>query len=324
MICLLCFHVIYLYFTGSYTMSHNRHFHSTYPHHFDYLSHSTSLSSSLHSDLHHTDNQSGYSNSSLPFPSPSDNSSHHRSHYLSHTISSSSSHFDRYYTDNQLGYSNSTLQFPHHLDNSSHSRSVYISNTLSSSSFHSTRYYSDNPSISSNSLLQFPSNSENSSLITHPRDTDPLYHHIAQPQSNPQTHFLNRSSENCPKHLTGSKRTKWLKTGEKARKNQDLLSNNIPFHWSTVHYHAPIHIHHRTPSNIIENLIRKLSIVHNFTIDTESDKCTKHQPKPIPALIQIQAIHNENSATVLLIEVQHLPHPTTLLFSNNFTYSIFL
>ena len=43
-------------------------------------------------------------------------------------------------------------------------------------------------------------------------------------------------------------------------------------------------------------------------INTESD--------PHPALLQIQAIHNEHQATVFLFEVQHLPPPSSTLFAH--------
>jgi hypothetical protein len=144
------------------------------------------------------------------------------------------------------------------------------------------------------------------------------------PQLNPQSRFLKRSEETCPSNITKEKRTKWLKTGERARKNQALLSNYDSFHWPITHYDPPIHIHHQTPSNVINNLIQKMNHIHLFTIDTELDRPTKLQPKPVPALIQLQAIHNEQFATVVLIEVQHLPHRSTDLFLLCLVYSISL
>jgi hypothetical protein len=151
------------------------------------------------------------------------------------------------------------------------------------------------------------------------------YRNTTQPQSNPQARFLNRSVETCPSYLTGSKRTKWLNTGEKARKNEQLLVNSEPFHWSSSYYDSPIHIHHRTPENVVQSIISKIRHIHMFTIDTESDRPTQQNPTPIPALLQIQAIHHEKLAAVLLIEVQHLPDPSSSLFRliQNLCYTIF-
>ncbi|CAF4997926.1 unnamed protein product [Rotaria sp. Silwood1] len=136
----------------------------------------------------------------------------------------------------------------------------------------------------------------------YPSNNDLINHHPQQPQLNSHVRFLNRSIETCPKHLTGKKRTKWLKAGEKAQKNNQILNNHDAFYWPESHYGHPIHIHHQTPLHIIQSLIQEISDVHLFTIDTESDKPTIRQPKPVPALIQIQAIHNETLSTVILIE----------------------
>ena len=198
---------------------------------------------------------------------------------------------------------------------SSSSRSI----RMSSSSFNSDYPRSDDQSyFSRNSLLQFPNNSVNSSHVANSRNNDLISPDIQQPQSNPHERFLNRSETNCPKHLTDQQRTKWLKAGVKAQKNQELLSTKDPFHWSTSHYNSPIHIHHQTPLNIVRSLTQRMSTVHLFTIDTESDKPSIQHPTPVPALIQIQAIHSEHSATVILIEVQHLPDQSTVLFFYNF------
>ena len=190
----------------------------------------------------------------------------------------------------------------------------------SSSSLFNPCYASPNTRSSSsrNSLLRFPNTSEDHSLVTNSRNTDLIYHDIRQPHLNPHARFLNRSIETCPKYLTGSKQTKWLKAGKKARQNQELLTHTDSFHWPTSHYDAPIHIHHQTPLNIVRSLTQRMSTVHLFTIDTESDKPSIQHPTPVPALIQIQAIHSEHSATVILIEVQHLLDQSTVLFFYNF------
>ena len=230
----------------------------------------------------------------------------HRSHCtMSHIRSSHSSHhyqFDPSYN----------LPLP--------SSNPIQSLSLSPISDHS--HSNDSLCFSRNSLLQSPTFSESSNRKANSRNNTLMFPNFRQPQSNPQQRFLNRSLDNCPTHLTVKQRTKWLKAGEKARRNQRLLSTTNPFHWSISHYDTSIYIHHLTPLKTIEYLIQKISDVHLFTIDTESDTPTKRHPEPIPALIQIQAVHSEHLATVILIEVQHLPHQSTLLFLNNFIYLI--
>ena len=56
--------------------------------------------------------------------------------------------------------------------------------------------------------------------------------------------------------------------------------------------------------------------VRTYTIDTESDRPTRQNPHSLPALFQIQAMHEENYSTVLLIEIQHLPYTSNSLFSS--------
>ena len=159
-------------------------------------------------------------------------------------------------------------------------------------------------------MLQFPENPGDSSTVTDSRNG----HRIKQPSLNPHKRFLNRSIDTCPTHLTAKQKNKWLKTGEKARVNQDLLSTTPCFHWPETHYGYPFHIHHRTPISSLQLIIQKVADVRLYTIDTESDKPTKSRRHLLPSLLQVQAIHNEHLAIVLLIEVQHLPHPSTSLF----------
>jgi hypothetical protein len=137
---------------------------------------------------------------------------------------------------------------------------------------------------------------------------------IQQPESNPQERFLDRTEAKCPTHLDEKQKTSWLKAGEKARKNQTLLDTTNAFYWPESYYGRPVHVHAKTPAYVIESLLQTVANIHLYTIDTESDKPTKIRPKPVPALIQIQAIRNENSATVILLEVQHLPNQSSSLF----------
>ena len=73
-------------------------------------------------------------------------------------------------------------------------------------------------------------------------------------------------------------------------------------------------MHSCTPEFFIHGLIYKLSNVRTYTIANESHRPTRHNPHSLPALIQVQAIHREKYSTILLIEVQHLPNPSTPLF----------
>lgn len=135
-----------------------------------------------------------------------------------------------------------------------------------------------------------------------------------QPVANPHERFLTRNTTNCPSHLTGSKRTKWFKAGRKAQNNQRLLATLNYFHEPDSTYDLPIFIHRRTAESHIHGIVHKISNVRLYTIDTEADKPTRQHPHSLPALVQVQAIHDEHYSTVIIIEVQHLPHPSTSLF----------
>lgn len=154
-------------------------------------------------------------------------------------------------------------------------------------------------------------NSRSNQVVNHCSNT---YYH--QPILNPHQHFLHRNSSNCPLNLTQSKRTKWLKTGRKAQENQQLLNNYEHFSWPIDNYGEPIHIHRLTSSLLLQGLTYKLSNVHLFSIDTESDRPTRKNPNSIPALIQVQAIIDKQQSTVLLLEVQHLPPRSSYLFQS--------
>ena len=134
--------------------------------------------------------------------------------------------------------------------------------------------------------------------------------------SHSQLHLLNRSNENCPFDITGSKQTNWFNAGKKAKQNFAIVSSSPPFIWSTVHYDAPMFINHCTTELILISSIQRISDVRLFTIDTESDFLPREQCPPRPALLQIQAIHSEEQATVFLLEVQHLPSPSSTRFAH--------
>ncbi|CAF4548251.1 unnamed protein product [Rotaria sp. Silwood2] len=183
--------------------------------------------------------------------------------------------------------------------------------------------------------MQSPSNSDDSSpLIDYSRrsstarphrhlSTHP--HSLRQPNVNPHQHLLDRTEENCPKHLTGSKRTRYLKAGRKARQNLQLIQQLTPFHYPAFHSINPVFIHHLTPNSTLESIINHIQDVNIYVIDTESEPPTPFRSEPLPATLQIQAIHNQDQTTILLIEVQFLPHPSTYTFSliQRLCYNIF-
>lgn len=135
-----------------------------------------------------------------------------------------------------------------------------------------------------------------------------------QPIRNPHRNFLNRTAANCPSNLSQRQQTRWFKTGKKAQANKHLLDNYEHFYWPTSYYDRPIYIHRFTPELLLQGMIFKLSKVHLFSVDTESDKPNREHSHTVPALIQIQAIYEQQWSTVLIIEVQHLPHRSSRLF----------
>ncbi|CAF1297763.1 unnamed protein product [Didymodactylos carnosus] len=121
-----------------------------------------------------------------------------------------------------------------------------------------------------------------------------------------------RKPENCPPQLTDKQKKTWLNAGRKANANHELIANTPPFSASDVDYGKPIHLHRYTSPDILKSSITAISDIHLFMIDTESESVYR-QPS-IPALIQIQCIENEHKAVVLIIEIQHLPHHSTIEF----------
>ncbi|CAF4291241.1 unnamed protein product [Rotaria sp. Silwood2] len=165
--------------------------------------------------------------------------------------------------------------------------------------------------------MQPPSDSDGSSpSIDYSRRSSTAQPHSSrQPNVNPHQHLLDRTEENCPKHLTGSKRTRYLKAGQKARKNLQLVQQLTPFHYPVHHSINPVFIHHLTPNSTLESIINSIQDVNIYVIDTESDPPTPFRSEPLPATLQIQAIHNQDQTTILLIELQFLPHSSTYTFS---------
>ena len=168
--------------------------------------------------------------------------------------------------------------------------------------------------IASHSLSMFSPNYLEQNSHSKDFESSQLAFTHRQPIQNPHDRLLTRTVQNCPARLTGRKRTKWLKAGQKAQNNYLLLSTLNPFHWSTSNYDSPIFVHHQTSESHLYGTIHKISNVRLYTIDTEADRPTRQYPHSTPALIQIQAIHDENYSTIIIIEIQHLPPRNTSLF----------
>ncbi|CAF3455699.1 unnamed protein product, partial [Rotaria sp. Silwood2] len=80
----------------------------------------------------------------------------------------------------------------------------------------------------------------------------------------------------------------------------------LPVFHPLTNYHI-YHINQSTSSLLLHNLIEQARNTTRFTIDTEDDYYT-HQP----ALIQIEFLQQQSM--VLLIEINHLPHATSVIF----------
>ncbi|CAF1634281.1 unnamed protein product, partial [Didymodactylos carnosus] len=137
-----------------------------------------------------------------------------------------------------------------------------------------------------------------------------------QPIRHPHEHLLKRKPENCPDGLTESQRTSWLKAGKQALENHQLNAVTPAFQYDKKHYGSPISIDYLTEDKTLTELISKFKSIKEYMIDTESDSnigqpsCPRKQPNK-PAIIQIQAIESEETSTVIIIEAQFLPDPSS-------------
>ncbi|CAF4190956.1 unnamed protein product [Rotaria sp. Silwood2] len=80
-------------------------------------------------------------------------------------------------------------------------------------------------------------------------------------------------------------------------------------------YDSPFHIHCHTPQHLILGILNKIANVRFFTISTKCEEPTSQHPNSNPALLQIQAVHHQTYSTIILIEVQYLPPPSSSLFT---------
>ncbi|CAF4495105.1 unnamed protein product [Rotaria socialis] len=160
----------------------------------------------------------------------------------------------------------------------------------------------DRLSDSCNRLLWSPKISDDYSQIADARENNRTMIPILPTQSNHYQRLLGRSEPNYPTHINSKNHTNWSTTGETVRHDQELLLNEDSFHGFKSHCDPPFHVHRRTPSILLESLIQKVSTIHLFTMTTTSDNSTSDIPKSIPALIQIQAIRDEELSVVILVE----------------------
>lgn len=186
--------------------------------------------------------------------------------------------------------------------------------------FSHTNFGLDNFSISSTPLfgsrfasLSNPNFSESDSHMD-VSGTSQSRFSFRQPIMRPHDRLLNRNVNNCPSHFTAKQRKHWLKSGLKAQHNQQLIATLDHFNWPISNYDTPLYINHKTSPYHLQGMMHKIQHVRLFTLDMESDKPTRAFPHSTPALIQIQAIHDEKFSSVFLIEVQYLPHSSTSLF----------
>ena len=177
---------------------------------------------------------------------------------------------------------------------------------------HRNKSCHSNP-ISRDSLLDSPNVSENHSHVASSGHSNSNVVN-RQPLLHAQEQFINLTIDNCPKYIINGQPSRWPEAAPKYQHNRELSSSFNHSHWLETNYITPIHIHHQTSESLIYWATDRIADVRLSMIDTKSDQPIRQQPHYIPALIQIQAIHSEYSATVLLIEVQHLPNTFTSLF----------
>ena len=78
--------------------------------------------------------------------------------------------------------------------------------------------------------------------------------------------------------------------------------------------HGRIHIHHRTDPSVLHSIMNTLAQVHLYSIHTASDNTSETIPRSTPALILVEALSTTPPSITLVIEVQHLPPPSSALF----------
>ena len=132
---------------------------------------------------------------------------------------------------------------------------IFIPMKSSSSSTNPSQPSTFTVTSSLRSILPHPSQMDESSYENDPNPVDNTSISPSSSSTNRfsdhQLHLINRSNDNCPIEIDGSKRTKWLNAGKKAKQNFVVISSAPPFLWPTTHYDAPIFLStlltHSTP-----------------------------------------------------------------------------
>ena len=113
-----------------------------------------------------------------------------------------------------------------------------------------------------------------------------------------------------------SRRTTWIKTDQTVERDKDLLSILPHCYEFESHYDSPIYIHHRTSDIVLRLALNKIANVRLFIIAMQFGHPSLDQKHSTPALLNIQRIRHEASSTIFLIEMRHLPSPSSPLFSS--------
>ena len=93
-------------------------------------------------------------------------------------------------------------------------------------------------------------------------------------------------------------------------RENDRIKNKYPKY--TPPEYVYFFINRKTSDDVLDDLIQCTTFVKNYTIDTE-DQARYRQPS-IPALIQVQLVHDKYPPMILLIEMMHLPAENSTKF----------
>ena len=118
-----------------------------------------------------------------------------------------------------------------------------------------------------------------------------------------------RSLSNPPAYYHGlatKQQRNWRRNTRRIDRNEELRRDYPAFRPSSNV--KVIHIHDRTRTDVVDELIRKAKETTLYTLDTESENHGQG------ALVQIECIHSINYTTVLLIETHYLPDRQSTLF----------
>ena len=121
-----------------------------------------------------------------------------------------------------------------------------------------------------------------------------------------------RNSSDPPPYfykLNPRQQNNWMKTTRRMEKNEELRRDYPEF--QPPSNTTIIHIHHRTSTSTMNDLITRATLTRIYILDTESAKGEKCNHG---ALLQIQFVTPNNDPVIILIETYYLPHRETPLF----------